>query len=177
MWPRITRELLWPSDEVRHGDLIHPCGHRFSCSEQLHGSPLPRPACWTRGASGLTIAHSPPLCKPLDGRNLNRPIGVGRATRRRRQADDRCSQPPPVETTPRSSVRGYNGDSATKGFESNDEVRHGDLIHPCGHHFVYSKQNRVCPLPRPAGSVRASVHDRPPVRPRSPARPVGPASL
>jgi hypothetical protein len=37
----------WPNDQVRHGDLIHPCGHRFSCSEQLRGSPLPRPACWT----------------------------------------------------------------------------------------------------------------------------------
>ena len=43
----------------------------------------------------------------------------------------------------------------------NAEVRHGDLVHPCSQHFAYSKQNRVCPLPRPAG---------PCVRARSPAR-------
>jgi hypothetical protein len=34
----------WSNDQVRHGDLVQPWGHRFSCSEQLRGSPLPQPA-------------------------------------------------------------------------------------------------------------------------------------
>ena len=32
------------NDRVRYGDLLHPCGHRFSCSNQIRGSPWPRPA-------------------------------------------------------------------------------------------------------------------------------------